>query len=53
MGPEVARIPPPPPTLAGSVTIYAMTTVHFSPDSSMKDGELSSETGIVASSAAG
>ncbi len=27
--------PPSPHTLAGSVTIYAMTTLHCSPDSSM------------------
>jgi hypothetical protein len=38
---------------SNTITIYAKTTVHCSPDSSMKDGELSSETGIVASSAAG
>jgi hypothetical protein len=28
----------PPPLLAGSVTIYAKTTVNFSPDSSMEYG---------------
>jgi hypothetical protein len=27
--------PPPPPPPAGSLTIYAKTTVHCSPDSSM------------------
>jgi hypothetical protein len=31
----VASLPPPPPHSTGSVNIYAKTTVHCSPDSSM------------------